>query len=468
MSNSSLIDLSEMTLDEYFSMESYMNENMVITEASEEKYINDMIHKLEKVNTDLNNKKINEDSIKEMQSIMEELDQVASKIRKKKMVTYGTLSIVTKAIQIVEKIHDIYKFCKGIGLFDDTPEDETKEKEKFNLLKAIVDITKSVFSKDFLKSTIKSIFNLKSIAFKVLGALIKVVNVQSTKYYKYEKSTDKAYEMILKLEAKMMVEKRKAKENKDKESEAICDKVIETAEVIKKERIRQKAIVDKAKNESVLFEYTYQGNEEKLNTFKLVCRDINEAMNINISNLRKYCDTALYIARRVKEVSDSNVESKINSMKSKIEECKEYVEDVDRQYDERSINILFRKYGNLFSTVYSTYGMKARDKFENKLGDYYREINRVMREYKKELSSIVSDTADNSIDKSIKLLYDKLDSKTSSATSSKVKDIFNRVNEDSKSTMENCKYYIDWCRKTLNTEEIKSSIKYIIFNKLFG
>ena len=464
MSNS-LIDLGEITYEDYLLAEEYINESLLLKNR-EEKEIENTLSKLSELSKVISPDKLTLGDIDNLNNVANELNNEADKIKNIKVKTYLCISVISKVVEIIDKIISTISFVKSLKTTDssnnNTIEDENVEKGS-----RIKILFKTIFSKETLKSTIKSLFTLKNIIKTLLTSINKVIGKYNWRMYKTEKDIDKGYEILLNCEAKMILEKKKAKENKDKDTESACDEVINFISKFKKEREKQRAI-EQSKNESSILVEEYKGDEYKLTTFRLICRDLGEALDIDLSNLKSYCNTALYTIRRVLEMNDENKDKKFTSIQNKIKETDNYIKDPDRQYNGVSLQALFSKYSHMFSNTYSNFGMKIREDFESKLENYAIEMNKVINDYKIELSIIITGKENNSIESSIDQLKTKLSKKLSKSNIDKVYKLFDEVNDNSKRTIDNCMEFIKSIKQISDSNKIKSDLKYVIFKKLFG
>ena len=473
-----LVDLSEFSYEDYKKISNYIDETCIL-ESKQSTEVNKLIAKLKDVNNKLEKNDLSENTAKEMREVIDELNEKAEEIRKSNINIYTTIVIVTEVIKFIKIVIKVVGFIRNlVGKISEGIAEENKKLENMSQeeieglqnqnanLKELIqtllkEVGKSVFSKETLKSIITDFFSVKNLVITALSILNKIIGKQAAKYLEYEKVMDKTYEMLVQAEAKIMIEKRQAKENKDKYTEECCDKVIEYIENMKKERAAER----KAQSESALLEYS--GNEYNVNIFKIAISDISNALQIEVENLRAYCNTATYILRRSLEMSKDTKSKKIELINKKINDTKDFVKNKNRQYDENTINTILTKYGNMFSTKYSEFGLAAREKFEKKLVEYSKMIAKIIKDYKDEVSLIVFEEKGKSINECIDKLSEKVTKKTSYETSRTIKRLFSEVDEDSSRTLDFCTEYISWCKKYINTEEVRNSIGYIVMNKLF-
>ncbi len=375
--------------------------------------------------------------------------------------------LVRAALKILEIVSAIREIASDMKNEADEDDDSINNDEKVNILKVLKSTVSGIFSKKTLKAILKDFFSVKSLIILIIGTLSKFIGKRAVLYLGYEKSIDKCYEILIRSEAKVMITKRKAKKNKDKYTEECCDKMIEYIEEMKKERIKER-MKDKDVFESSILE-EYKGNEYNVNTFKIVMRDINDAMMIEKQNLNMYCDTATYIVRRSLEITEDNYKDKLKLIDDKITRLNTFVKDDNRRYDRQSLESLFKKYGNMFSVKYSSYGLAAREKFEKKLADFSKDIYDTMTEYQDTLYDLLKDSEDDEkkIDTSLETLINKVYKKTNPSIANTIKRLVNDVNDDSRKCFDICKEFIKWCNNNLKTQTIKSSFQYILLNALF-
>lgn len=461
-----LIDLSEISYEDYLLAEKYINESLLF-KSKEEKEIENTLSKLSELSKIISPDKLTLGDIDNLNNVANELNNKADKIKNIKVKTYLCISVISKSVEIIDKIISTISFVKSLKTTDSSSNNNTTDDENVKKESRIKILFKTIFSKETLKSTIKSLFTLKNIIKTLLSSINKVIGKYNWRMYRTEKDIDKGYEILLKCEAKMIIEKKKAQENNDKDTESSCNEIIDFINKFKKERERQKAI-EQSKNESSILIEEYKGDEYKLTTFRLICRDLGEALDIDVSNLRSYCNSALYMIRRVLEMNDSNYTKKLSSIKEKLKETNNYVKDPDRQYNGVSLQALFSKYSHMFSNTYSNFGMKIREDFESKLEKYAIEMSKIMYDYKVELSIIITGKEENSIESSMDQLKSKLSKKLSKSNIDKVYLILDDIDNESKKTIENCLEFIQSIKKISDSNRIKNDIKYIVFKKLFG
>ena len=485
-----LIDMSDITYDDYKSIYSYIDEAFIIPDMKQDNEVKRTLDKLKKVNKNLDDYKFDDETEESMKEVLEELKDHAETIRKKNITIYTSIAIASEVIKYTYKIISFYKFINDsvLPIFKKGPGGTSKlnpsnfDPRDYNIKpgdgkvkvflkiffskKTIKEIAGKMFTMDTLKGMLKEMFSLKTLIITILSVMNSYLHAFACRYISYEKAIDKTYEMLLECEARMMKEKREAKKNNDKYLEESCDKIIEFIETKKKEHVKEKMAVQKA-NESTVLSEVYKGNEYKINTLKLVCRDIREALEIEISNLDTYCNTAIYILRRALEINEDNKETKIKAIEDKIEKTKNYVNDADRQYDKSSLDALLSKYISMFSTKYSTFGLAAREKFEKRLEEFAKRIGEIYENYKQNLTNILREKSFN-LNAMIDKLNSKVTNKSSIRTSNEVRRLFLEVNEDSARTVEFCNNYIRWCKKQLSLKEVKYSLTNLVLNKLFA
>lgn len=478
MINTCLINLENYTLEDYQDMEDFIQETFV-----EKEEINKMLEEFKKV-VDALDSDITTFDREKIEKLLDSIDKTASKVNTHNKNVYRTVKYISTFIQFIEIIISICNFVKSMKAMNDekdarvqdalnklTPEErDALKKNKKAFMKFYKQNSKDPRSlKDKITGSIiddiKEFFTVKGLVKKALSTLNKFLGTKAKEYLKYETEADKGYELLLNCEAKMMVEKRKARKMNDKEAEENCDLVIEFVENLKKERVKKKEEARRAQYESASIQES-ERSEFKINNFKLVCRDLAEGLNIEKANLRKYCDTAIYVVRRALETTDENKELKLELMEKKLKEAQDYVDSLDRAYDRKTLMTLFKKYSSMFSVKYSKFGIKAKDKFEAQLANIGKEIKDIVENYYKTLASIIGSSS--SVD--IKDVMNELEHKVncSSTTLSGIKRIIKELDDSSSVTIDVCNGFINWCLKNLEITGIKEKLKFKIFSKILG
>lgn len=476
-----LIDLSEFTYGDYKRLESYMEETSFLNETKQETEVNNLVAQLKKINDDLDNGKITVNTKTEIERIVKELNKNAEEIRKGNIRIFTTIFVVAELTKITLKIIGIVSFIRSICPskedIDDVEitEKDIEEMKKFKhkwtyvIYSFFKNLIKDTFTKENLKQILKDFFSIKTLLEYIRDALLKYTIKTSKAYMGYEKNADKSYEILINAEAKLEVEKKDAEKTNDKYTAECCDKIIKTIEEIKKDRVKQVMMQKQVQlNESTLQE-DYLGNEYKIASFKIIMRDIDESLIVESENLRQYCNTALYIIKRVLEVNDKNAKTKIKLIEERIKAANAFVNDVNRLYDKTTLDTLLKKYGNIFSVKYSSYGLKARTAFEKKLVAHRNTILEIMKNYYHELSLIASDKESEKmrVNTSLNKIYSKIENKVSPEDLKKIKELVNKINDDSTKTFDLAKDYIKWSKENLQTQKIKTNLLYVLINAVF-
>ena len=484
-----LINLENFSYEDYLEAKEFMNEAFIM-EGSQSYEIEHLLKRLSEVNSNLKNKNIEKLDKDEIDKLLEDLERASSNVSKKNINTYTFINTITKVVEFVDYIMTFYDIFTSVkGMIQDTKKLNTqKVTDALNKLspKEINELNGNKEKlKEFVKKTTKDnlpfktklaykavpkvidmitdFFSIKTLVSKAVNILNSYLGNWSKTMLSYEKGMDKGYELLLSCEAKMMIKKRKAKETNDKELEASCDKVIELVENLKKERVKAKELERRAKNESAILES--ERTEFNVNTFKLVCRDIAEALKTEKENLKVYTDAALFLVKRALEVTDKNKDSKFKLMESKIQEAHKFAKDINRAYDRNSINALLHKYSNLFSTKYSKFGFRVREDFENTLQKYAKDMLTIMNNYGKELISTLS-IKEKTINMNLVLMYLEDQCKCSRTIFNQIKRMIMEIQDEAEITFDITNEYIKWCKATINVN--KDSLKFKILHKLFG
>ena len=472
-----LINLENYSYQDYLDINEFINETF--TESNE---VNKMLEEFKKVVVNLDDDLESFDKEK-VEKLLDNLDKNATKINVQNKNIYKTISTISTLIQFIETIISICKFFKVIkGFVTDQISRSKNAEELFNSLpkeeqKALLADKKAfkkwwkqavkdpVSFKEKVKNGIKDFFTVKTLILKALSIINKMIGARYTKLLSYEQNVDKAYELLLNCEAKMMTEKRRAKSNNDTTTEENCDAVIEFIENLKKERVKARELARRAQNESTILES--ERSENKINNFRLVCRDIAEALDIEKENMKAYCDTALYVVRRSLELTEENKDKKIDLIEDKIKKTEDFVSNIDRVYDKQTIDTLLKKYSSMFSIKYTSFGMKAKENFEKKLASVAKEMNDYIDNYHKQLYILVSGDQTTSINQILNRLEEKVTKKVNQSTYNNIRRIISGLDDKSGSTFDFCKVYIDWCRSNLDIVNIKNTLKYKVLYKLF-
>ena len=439
--------LSEFSYNDYIDIVNIIDESFVITESLDEGYeARKLADKLKKYTEKIKNKTVTEEDLTDTKETLEELTKVAKKINKRDYKVYNIIYIVTIVVDVMFFILELGDAINAFKHRND-PENLTMSK------------------KDKIKTEIKSLFSLKT--FISLGILLinSVIHDKFKGLMDYTKVVDKTYEILNRTEAKVMMEKRKAKKKNDTKTEEACDMVIEYVENMKRERMKQISIANKEKEKKSFNEGA--GTELDVNMFKIACKDISAAISTEIENLRAYCNGAIFLARRALEINKSNKPNKITSMKNKIDRVESFVKDDNRYYDQNTLKNIFKRYEGFKTTKFSKYGIKAREKFEEKLFEAGEEIKKITNEYYKEMSIIATGKEGSSINSSIDIIKDKVSKQASYEISLEVVNLLNKIDDDARMTTDFCKAYIKWCREKTNAYDYKHSPIKFIFNKLF-
>lgn len=470
--NEYLINLSEFTYEDYLSMDSYINESY------QSKEVDRLVDKLKDLVNKAKNGDIDENTKDDIEDTMSELNKKADEISDKNKSLYKSIYVISTIVSVIETVVSICSLANTLFGKDGEPEPPVDKNGKPLVIKTkrelILYILKSTFSpiarevKNFFKGKtitevmiagLKKFFTVKNILSMALSSINKFIGAKAFSALEYEKMTDKSYEILINCESKLMIEKRKAKQNKDSKTEENCDMVIAYIEKLKKNRMKEIS----TKNESVILEYN--GNEMNINNFRQICRDLYNAIEIEKQNLNKICEFNLYTLRKALSASKDNIDSRIDLIERKQKAIDDYINDEDRLYNKKVIDAIFNKYNNLFSNKYSKYGMASREKFEKRLSDIQSEIVSIINSYSEELENIKSkyNVKGEIIDAiNAKLIDDiGLDSLT------KIKDVYLRSKDDLERISQFCLDYIKWCKSNLNTAKIKNSLKYKFINKIF-
>lgn len=439
--------LSEFSYNDYVDITNIIDESFVINEALDENNVSKKLaDKLSKITEKLKNHTATDEDIEESKKILEDLVKVSNKISRKEYKVYKILYTITIVVNFAYYLIELANIAQGF----------------VQGLKGKADGIKLDF-KDKVKASIKSFFSVKSL----IKLVLLVINNSLKDIFKdlmdYAKVVDKTYEILIRTEANIMVEKRKAKKNHDSKTEEACDMVIEYIENMKRERMKQLSIAKKEK-ESI---HESLEKEMDINTFKIVCRDIAEAISIEVENLRAYCNAATYLTRRALEVNESNKTTKINTMIKKLKSTEKFVKDDSRYYDQTTLKNIFKRYEGYSSTRFSEYGIKAREKFEDKLYEASEEIKKITDKYYKEMSIIITGKEGSSIASSIDRLKDTISRNSSYETSLDVINIVYKIDDNARMVTDFCKAYIKWCKEKTKAYDYKHSTRYFIFNKLF-
>ena len=247
MINTCLINLENYTLEDYQDMEDFIQETFV-----EKEEINKMLEEFKKV-VDALDSDITTFDREKIEKLLDSIDKTASKVNTHNKNVYRTVKYISTFIQFIEIIISICNFVKSMKAMNDekdarvqdalnklTPEErDALKKNKKAFMKFYKQNSKDPRSlKDKITGSIiddiKEFFTVKGLVKKALSTLNKFLGTKAKEYLKYETEADKGYELLLNCEAKMMVEKRKARKMNDKEAEENCDLVIEFVENLKK------------------------------------------------------------------------------------------------------------------------------------------------------------------------------------------------------------------------------------------
>lgn len=230
----------------------------------------------------------------------------------------------------------------------------------------------------------------------VIAGLIAFISGILSNIIVSDSSTDKVYNELMKTQAVAMKNLRIAKENNDKDSIKINEKVIELCEECKKKRreaLNAKSRNIKESSEELMLEY--KGNEIKSNIFAQVLDDTD--------NLIKY------FMERIETVDD-NIEEmlKLANSSTKANISKNYMEIVKIG---RGMNDELAKvkdiYGPMtwsnlssqikkFNNKYSELSMTQREALDEKMKSYLEKINKWISKYNDKKTK---DRVQNIIDK---------------------------------------------------------------------
>lgn len=460
-----LINLESFSYQDYQDMDSYIQETFV-----ENTEMNKLLEQFKEVVKVLDTDITKFDKEK-TEKLLDDLNKTADKVSSHNKTFFKSVYYISTMIQFIETIISIcqfFKFLKGERsaakerrknadeIIENLPAEKKEyfrshKKEFAEYYYQLCKDPKSFIDK--AKDGIKNFFTVKTLITKALSMINKFIGGKAATYLSYEQGTDKGYELLLNCEAKLLTEKRKAE--KAKEDVSNIDTVIEFIENLKKERVKAKELARRAQNESTILES--DRTETKINNFKLVCRDLAEALNIEKANLQKYCDAALYVVNQALKTTDDNKDSKLDLMEKKVKETEDFVKDIDRFYDKQTITTLFRKYSSMFSVNYTSFGNKARDKFEQQLSKLGTDMNNIIDNYYTKLNSLIPSENSKNIEAVLRQLEEK--SKCSQSTIMGIKRIIRELDDSSKLTFDTCQDYINWCISNLDNNDILRKLK---------
>lgn len=354
--------------------------------------------------------------------------------------------------EIKEELDDIYDDIRSIGTIKQE-QDHGQMPIIFGLLTAIFGLMSLVFiSEAELKGAIISI------AISIFMAVCTEVAINRCAY-------DKVYEILIQTESKAMLEKKKAKEINDTKYEKQMDRLIEFIEEFKtKRRNEYKNRNNNYETESVQFISESDKSEIKVNNFKQSVDEVDRYLNIAFKKVKICSETVLFMVKKALSMNTKNKDKVLNEI---IDKGNQSSDDLDKG---EIINItladsLIRKWGNTFSSKYTSYGMEVRENFEKRLASFNSEVIDYINKFNDELSTLVCGAKGKSIKEIANKLHENVRHNASIDAADKANDtIASWFNGNM-----NYYYFIDqeihWAQSMMKSTKIKSTLRYKIFSK---
>lgn len=358
--------------------------------------------------------------------------------------------------EIKTEIEKVYEQAKILGSVD---YGETEDYNKKNLTTAKISAAISVLGILALKIIkFKSITTVKWISIiTVICGIILVITAGSEKEGKF----DATYDLLIQSESKYLVEKRKAKKAKDINKEKCCDKMIEMIEDLKTKR-RHEYTKKQSTNESNIITES-EKHEIDINNFKQAIDEINRLLTATFDGMRKVCDTTLSLIRLETKTTASNVDKIIDKM---IKIAKDADKDLNsyEPINDRLTRDLFNRY-NKFYTRYSRYGLKVRDRFEEKLAKYNNEVIEYINNFYDQISELVYGSKGHNINDMADTMYNKLVDIIPITKANKINNIMISFYNDHFEYTDFIEYTIYWYRQRATGSKIKNTLRYKIISK---
>jgi len=414
-----MIDL-DVSLEESTAMQSYLDESFLITESKASNMIKEAAQEIKDLCDRIKRNDISDEMLKE------KLEDIYDKINVAKQAGFDPASALTA----------------------------------FGCLTMITGV--------LLSTALVEVAPFAALGSLCISLLMGIVGVKASNKIIY----DKTYDALINIESKFMVTKRKAKKDNNIELEKKIDKCIEIIEDFKTKR--RKEVSDmyqeydgqevKARQESAVVTESDK-SEAKINNFRQSVDEVNRALNNAFNKIKLSADVIINMITKANSINEKNKDKVVNDI---IDIGKQGNDDFFKQerIDVRLYDDLLKRWSKTFSAKYSPYGMKVREKFEDKVASFndkvieyvngfYDKVNSLMGEDKKEMKVLMNK------------LFEETRKKSSVQDAERIHDaIASWYNNGLYGYLNFIRNEIAWTRSVVNTDKIKHSLRYKLLSKI--
>lgn len=289
----------------------------------------------------------------------------------------------------------------------------------------------------------------------IVGASIK------TGYY------DAVYKLLVELESKVMMEKRKAKKSNNEVEEKNCDKVIAFVEKFKNKRrdeLRDYYRGD-VQDESTDLINESDKHEVQVNNFRQTADEINRLFKAAKARLELLCNTTLFCLRKGKQITLKNKDKILNEIIDKGDETEDIIHHGENFMHTILTTAMVDKYSNKIGAKYSKFGMAVREKIEARIASYTKEISDYMDSFLETVTEILEAPKGTVLPKYTKELHTEMRKNSSVEAADKA---FGEIAGWYNATMDIWSF-INGLTQSLahqiNSNKIKATLRYKILSK---
>ena len=427
-----------MTFEESVDLLEYMDDTEFLQENGMDKSINFYSKSIVKHIKEVTKKMQNAKSEEDMENILKDLDQC-----------YEELIALKKRIKkdIIMSIVIVSIFGILIAFFP-------------LIMSSFYDLSaKSVISETkFISSYSKIVM--------IFGIIINLVNLNRLN------TLDTAYQVLVKIESEAMVNKRKAKQEKDKKTEDYCDKLIEIVEDFKVKRRKDLQEEAKKKANNVNESYYYlldesQKVETNINNFKQSLDELNIFMNNAFEHIKVVYGSCEYITKKALSINEKNKDSITEDIKNEVNKCTDSYKAIDEDIP------IFPQFEKLiskfdkFSTKYSKYGLKVREKFEKRLIEFNKRVVDYINESMDTLCELTNQPKGSNINSILDILETRVyESCKDKEKTDVILNTFCSIYNSGLIYLGFIYSEMDWAYRITKASNIKQSLRYKLFRKL--
>lgn len=213
-----------------------------------------------------------------------------------------------------------------------------------------------------------------------------------------DKTIDKFYYDLLKIEAKVKKAKDKAEKLDDKDKVEGCQKIIDACEKFKTKRrqsLRSKAVGESLfVEEDVDFLLEYKGNDVKNNIFIQVLNDVDDICKMNMDKISTCEDTVSKLMTLGKQCNKRNANDSLVKARNIGRQTNEEISKITKDYYGPLTFELIKSEVKKFNNKYGSISMQEKKKLADKLNKYKQKLKNIGEKYSTNNKSYVKEWMD--------------------------------------------------------------------------